>query len=80
MEAYWACPDGTYRDPVDCSCKPTKLPFDPKDWLTMISKPSKEDVERLALVIFRAIDVNSDDCWTYWEVYAAMEANARFHN
>ena len=41
-EQWWTCPDGTSRDPVDCKCKPTKLPFDPKDWVLMIDKPSEE--------------------------------------
>ena len=54
------CPDGTSRDPEDCLCHPTKLPFDPRDWQALTKKPSKEETKRLALKIYHGVDVNND--------------------
>jgi len=74
------CPDGTSKDPEDCLCHPTKLPFDPRDWQALTKKPSKEETKRLALKIYHGVDVNNDQCWTYWEVYAMTDSIAHYYN
>jgi len=77
------CPDGSSRNPKDCSCPAltaTKEPFDPRDWQQLTKKPTLEETKRLAKKIYNGVDVNSDQCWLYWEVYAMTDSIAHYYN
>ena len=77
------CQDGSSRNPKDCSCPtttPTKEPFDPRDWQALTKKPTLEETKRLAKKIYHGVDVNSDQCLLYWEVYAMTDSIAHYYN